>query len=127
MPGFMRKEDTYYVSYITGPSHVLLGLEFGSAVVQPSVHRNDAQGSCSHGTLDETRIVAAVVEGVAEAGVQLHPAKIVYVENDSPRYDLYKYCAYLLANRVAAGEAFSEPARVPPNNSFKPNPLRGSA
>jgi hypothetical protein len=115
MPGFMRKEDTFYVSYITGPSHVLLGLEFGEVAVSPNVHCEAAQGSCRHGALDELRIVDAVLEGVAEAGVHLRPTKVVYVENDSPRYDLYKYCAYLLAKRVAAGEPFPAPVQGPAN------------
>lgn len=57
--------------------------------------------------------MGAVLEGVAEAGVHLHPTKVVYVENDSPRYDLYKYCAYLLAKRVGAGEPFPAPVQGP--------------
>ncbi|MBB6572336.1 hypothetical protein FHT07_000478 [Xanthomonas arboricola] len=77
MPGFMRKEDTFYVSYITGPSHVLLELEFGEVATPPNIHCEAARGSCRHGALDELRVAGAVLEGVAEAGVHLYPTKIV--------------------------------------------------
>ena len=110
MPSFTRKNGRYFVSYITGPSHVLLGLAFDSTAASPTVHREPRRGACDYGTLDESKIRDAVVAGAAEANVQLHPVEIIYVENDSPRYDLYKYCAYLLAKRVAAGEAFTEAA-----------------
>lgn len=106
----MRKDGRHFIAYITGPSHVLLGIAFGSAPVVPSLHRESRQGGCDHGPLDEAQISRAVLEGAAKANVQLHPAEIVYVENDSPRYDLYKHCAYLLAKRVAAGEPFPEEA-----------------
>lgn len=110
MPSFTRKNGRYFVSYITGPSHVLLGLAFDSTAASPTVHREPRRGESDQGTLDESKIREAVVAGAAEAGVQLHPVEITYVENDSPRYDLYQYCAYLLAKRVAAGEPFTEAA-----------------
>ena len=110
MPSFTRKNGKYFVLYTTGPSHVLLGLAFDSTAASPTLHREPRRGECDHGALEESKIRDAVVAGAAEANVQLHPVEIVYVENDSPRYDLYKYCAYLLAKRVAAGEAFTEAA-----------------
>ena len=108
MPTFARKKDRYFVSYITGPSHVLLGLSFGPAGTQPVVVRQSRPSRCDHGPLDESRIREAVMAGVAEAGVQLHPAEIVYCEGDSPRYELYQRCGYVLAQRVASGAEFPE-------------------
>jgi hypothetical protein len=64
-----------------------------------------------HGALDEREILRAVVAGIRDAsestGIEIHPIEIVYVENDSPRYSLYRYCAYLIAQRVMSGEPFS--------------------
>ena len=108
MPSFARKKDRYFVSYITGPSHVLLGLSFGPAGTQPVVVRESRPNHCDHGPVDESRIREAVMAGVAEAGVQLHPAEIVYFEGDSPRYELYQRCGYVLAQRVAAGAEIPE-------------------
>ena len=106
MPTFARKKDRYFVSYITGPSHILLGLSFGPAGTQPVVVRQSRPDHCDHGPLDESRIGDAVMAGVAEAGVQLHPAEIVYCEGDSPRYELYQHCGCVLAQRVASGAEF---------------------
>lgn len=65
-------------------------------------------GHCDHGPLDESRIRETVMAGVAAAGVPLHPLEIVYTEGDSPRYELYQHCGYLLAQRVASGAVFLE-------------------
>lgn len=106
MPTFTRKNGRYFVSYITGPSHVLLGLSFGPASTQPALVRQPRVNHCDHGPLDESRIREAVMAGVAEAGVQLHPVEIVYCEGDSPRYELYQHCGCVLAQRVASGAEF---------------------
>lgn len=108
MPTFIRKDGRYFACYITGPSHILLGLAFGSSPTIPRLRQEPAQGSCKHGMLDEARISGAVLEGVSEANVKIYPVEIIYVANDSPRYDLYKYCAYLIAKRVADGEPFAD-------------------
>lgn len=108
MPGFWRKHDRYYVTCITGPSHVMLGLSFGSAGSEPALVRLPRAGSCDHGALDESRIREAVMDGVAMAGVPLHPVEIVYCEGDSPHYEIYRHGGFLLAQRVAAGAAFPE-------------------
>jgi len=108
MPTFTRKNGRYFVSYITGPSHVLLGLSFGPASTQPALVRLPRAGHSDHGPLDESRIREAVMAGVAAAGVQLHPVEIVYFEGDSPRHELYQQCGYVLAQRVASGADFPE-------------------
>ena len=108
MPSFGHKDGRYFVSYITGPSHVMVGLSFGPADKEPLVVCLSNLGSCNHGTLDETRIRESVLAGVAEACVELHPAEIVYCEGDSSRYDIYQQCGYVLAQRVASGAEFPE-------------------
>ena len=113
MPGFMTKEGCHFVSYITGPSHILLGIKFTSDPSEPSIFKTFSQGGCFHGNLDEIKIIAAVTEGLstfrAEFGSDLHAEEIIYVENDSPRYEMFKYTAYLLAKHLTSGGKF-EPA-----------------
>jgi hypothetical protein len=98
----------YFIQYMTGPSHVLLGLDFQDepAAIVKIVARPPV-GSCGHGRLDEKEIRTAVLTGVREgcehAGRTLFPATIIYVESDSPRYSLYRRCAKLLVERVSTG------------------------
>jgi len=108
MPGFYRKDDRYFVTYITGPFHVLLGLSFGAVGIEPSLVCLPRTGSSDCGPLDEVRIREAVMAGVAAAGVSLHAVEIVYCEGDSPRYELYEHCARVLAQQVASGADFPE-------------------
>src|ERR1035438_3080227 len=100
MPGFTQKDGRFFVSYITGPSHVLLGLSFGQSSIEPVMIRQPKSHSCDHGPLDERRIREAVIAGVAAADSNLYPTEIIYVEDDSPRYEMYQHCAFLLAQRV---------------------------
>ncbi|QMV73340.1 hypothetical protein HS961_11145 [Comamonas piscis] len=104
------KEGRHYVSYITGPSHVLLGIKFTSAPTEPLIIKTANTSGCSHGHLDEARIKAAVTNGLSsfreEFGIDLHAEEIVYVENDSPRYNLFTGVAYLLAKHLSDGGDF---------------------
>jgi len=113
MPGFTVNQGRHYISYITGPSHVLLGIKFGSRPTQPRIIRTAAHGNCSHGELAEAEIKMAVTKGLEEfrreSGAELHAEEIVYVENDSPRYDMYTAVAYMLAKHLFNGGRF-EPA-----------------
>lgn len=102
MPQFGHKDGFETVSLTTGPSHVFLGIRFGAdgpveLVKQPPI------GACQHGALDEARIREAVRSGLtkanAEGGSSLAAAAVMYVENDSPRYEMFERCAYLLASR----------------------------
>lgn len=118
MPHFYQREGRFFVSYVTGPSHVTLGLSFDENTALAQLVKAPAAGKCSHGTLDEARIRLAVTEGIAKAchetGSTLHMREIVYVENGSPNYDLFRYCAYLISTRLLNDEAFS--ATSPPNS-----------
>jgi hypothetical protein len=99
------------VSYVTGPSHVTLGLSFGGSSAAAKLIKAPAIGGCSHGTLDEGHILTAVNEGVAKAagdsGSTLCLSEVVYVENDSPNYGLFRHCAYLISRRLLNNEPFS--------------------
>ena len=101
MPQFGRNGNLHTVAWITGPTHLWLGLQFAREVVpEPVIVRRPAIGSCDHGAIDPVQLVSAVVAGAREHG--LHPAHIEYVENDSPDYGAYAHCARLLAERAAA-------------------------
>ena len=99
------------MSYVTGPSHVTLGLSFDGRSARPRLVKAPAVGECSHGALDEAQILAAVNEGIAKAtensASTLYLSEVVYVENDSPKYDLFRYCAYLISRRLLNNEPFS--------------------
>lgn len=113
MPQFIFKEGRHFVSYITGPSHVLLGVSFSRKSGVPSLIKLPAQGACSHGTLDEGKIREAVQEVLAahrDEGENVFAAEIVYVENDSPRYDLYRVAANALTKRYLTGGEFQHVA-----------------
>ena len=106
MPQFGHKDGFDTVSLIAGPSHVFLGIRFGDGPSQ--LMRQPPIGSCQHGVLEEARILDAVRSGLAtanaEGGTSLDATAVLYVENDSPRYEMFERCAYLLASR------FSRPA-----------------
>ena len=104
MPQFGHQDGFDTVSYITGPSHVLLGIHFSTEpVASLELTKRQRIGSCSHGPLDEARIIESIQAGVAaanaETGANLFAAKAFYVEDDSPRYTLFERCAYVLALR----------------------------
>src|SRR4051812_39075145 len=101
MPQFGHQDGFDTVALITGPSHVFLGIRFGAG---PSrLMKRPPVGACQHGVLDEARILEAVRSGLAKAnaegGTSLKAAAVLYVENDSPRYEMFERCAYLLASR----------------------------
>jgi hypothetical protein len=109
MPVFIVKEGRHFVSYITGPSHILLGLRFANEPVEPKLVKQPPQGSCLHGSLDDSQIFEAVQEVLTAhraEGASVFAAEIVYVENDSPRYDLYRLAAHLLTKQFLTGGEF---------------------
>jgi hypothetical protein len=101
MPQYGNIDGFDTVSLITGPSHVFLGIRFGDGPVE--LAKQPPIGNCPHGALDESRIREAVRSGLAKAnakgGTSLDAAAVMYVENDSPRYEMFERCAYLLASR----------------------------
>ncbi len=126
MPSFTTDGHRNFVSYISGPSHVLLGVEWTEEPGgTPILERLAPLGDCRHGELSEARILAAVTEGIAEAnrgcGVAYHPSRILYVANDSPRYDLFRHCATLLVQRRAEGTPFRQVPYSLPTMGISPH------
>jgi hypothetical protein len=104
MPQYGRRGDVPTIAYITGPKHVFLGMKLAKdPVVAPAVVKHAPRGDCRHGTIDEARVLAAVVAGAGEYG--FHPTHVEFIENDSPDYALHEKCARLLAQRALADEA----------------------
>jgi hypothetical protein len=66
MPSFFIKAGRHFVSVITGPQHVLLGIRFTDQTVEPQLVKLPPVGSCFHGALDEQKIREAV-QGVLAA------------------------------------------------------------
>ena len=113
MPQFIFKEGRHFVSYITGPSHVLLGVHFSQVPATPTLIKQPTMGACSHGTLDEGKIFEAVEDVLAmhrAEGAEVFVSEIVYVENDSPRYDLYRIAANALTKHFLNGGEFTHVA-----------------
>jgi hypothetical protein len=102
MPSFSKEEKYFFVSYVTGPTHVRLGLALTtSTAVEPLlVVANTHVGDCCHGEIDEVRLKRAVIDGIKTAnqtmGTSVQAMEIVYIPNDSPRYELFSYCARLI-------------------------------
>jgi hypothetical protein len=104
MPTFTSEGERHFVSYITGPSHIRLGLRFSaSPVPSPEITCQPAIGASDHAAIDERLLLEAVAAGTAEASPLLTIAEVFYVADDSPRYSLYRHCAKLLAERFLQG------------------------
>ncbi|HQY87936.1 MAG TPA: hypothetical protein PK402_04710 [Tepidisphaeraceae bacterium] len=101
MPQFGHQDGFDVVALITGPSHVCLGIRFGDGHFE--LIKRQRVSECHHGALDEVQIVKAIQAGIAlansETGEALKAEAAFYIEDDSPRYDLFTRCAYLLASR----------------------------
>lgn len=112
MPVYWKQGPRYYVSYITSPSHVRLGLTFDKHANAPSLTCEPAIGKGPPTQFDEEKIVEAVLAGVYEVNLEhnrhLNVTDIAYVADDSPRYSLYQHCAKLIAERVVQGGDFPE-------------------
>lgn len=112
MPSYTKSEDSYRVSYITGPQHVLLGLRFDETVCNKvELVSLGISGACNHGELDTRKIRTRVMEGISKANTEFKTnyilGRIEYVENDSPNYSLYGHCAYLIVKALHEGIEFS--------------------
>lgn len=114
MPSFITKGGRHFVSYITGPSHVLLGIKFFADPVEPTLVKQPKQGSGSQVQLDEVEIRSSVLEVLAvyraKNGASLYAAEIVYMEDDTPNYALFGYVAGLLVERYGSGREFDHVA-----------------
>jgi len=108
---FTRVEDYYAVSRITGPKHnlLLLRLEVGNQNI-PECECLPPIGSCTHKPLNETELVAKVVEGVSEAnaqfGTQYSATHIRYIQNDTGPEVVYGFLALKIIEHLVMGGQF---------------------
>lgn len=105
MSQFGHQNGFHTVSVITGPSHVFLGIRFSEDPLKPmELIKRPPVGGWVHEPLDEKRIAESILAGVtaanAKMGTKLSVAQAFYVENDSPRYDQFEQCPFLLASNA---------------------------
>ena len=105
MPQFSTDGDLEFVSYVTGPTHVRLGLKLAKSPRTAVLTRRPAIGGCAHGALDPALVQEATLLGVADASAELFVERIDYVADDSPDDRLYRVCARLLAEKFLASES----------------------
>ncbi len=113
MPQYLKNNDKYIITYITGPRHVALGIALtldNAAMV--TVVKKKVTASGEHGNLDEKALEKSVIEGVIKANNEFSTgfsvSEIDCIENDSPAYELYSRCAYLIVKGVKEGIEFQE-------------------
>ena len=111
MPQYTRSGDYYRVSFVTGPSHVLLGLLLGVGnKANIDMVSLGVAGKCNHGSHDLENMKQSVIEGVSKAnnefGTNFTIKEIQYVKNDTPNYTLYVHCAYLIIKGIYEGKQF---------------------
>lgn len=99
MSGVFQRGRLLCKSAITGPKHVLLGIEFTSAPSGEVVIEQlpATREGCTHGGIDEALLMAAVDEGLTEAGSKVIVTRLAYVPTDTPSYDLYRRLAREIA------------------------------
>jgi hypothetical protein len=109
MPSYVFKNGRHYVSYITGPTHILLGLRFCTAAGTVNMVKVPPVGTAPYVPVDEASVRSAVEEALSEfriSGANVFVSEVVYVEDDTPRYNHFKIAAALLAHHFASGGDF---------------------
>ena len=105
MPSYVERDGGYFISYITGPKHIRLGLKFSLEASTVECIKNCAVANKSRQNIDEQELILAVEVGVhaymQESGLRLFVSKIEYVADDSPDYALFAHCTRLLARRFS--------------------------
>lgn len=110
---FTKRDNFYQVSWISGPRHNLLAI---------SLTENDDSerfirmlppiGECRHNRLDETIILAKVVEGIDKANqmfnLDFRVSSIEYVENDTPPEEIYEYLTLKIVEHLVSDRSFDE-------------------
>jgi hypothetical protein len=110
--GRIRTETWTTLAHITGPSAVLVSLQFGitpeaGPLVIKSLGADKLDGAIK---FDLERYVAEVVSGVDEANAKhngsLQVAAMRIVPDDYPSQGQVKYVAYLIARYAITGETW---------------------
>ena len=103
MPSYIEKDGSYFISYITGPKHILLGLRFVTEASTVEIIKNPSVSDRFCQDMDEQKLLLAVEDGLRahsqECGLRLFVSKLEYVADDSPDYALFAHCTQLLARR----------------------------
>ncbi len=105
---FRKKDNFYVVTYITGPTHNYLALEFSKDIY------NDKVSVVKLGEKDsliiETKLLDTVKSGVNEANKDFNAdfriQTIQYVSDDTPKYDIYKQLAYSIIERIITQDEY---------------------
>lgn len=108
---FIRIDNFWAASSITGPSHNLLQLRFGSGdQSMPICECLPAIGDCEHSPLDESELIAQILEGVLQANQKLgcnHTVThIRYIANDTKPETIYGYLALKIVEHIENGGEF---------------------
>lgn len=105
MPQFCISDGVHYVSYVTGPRSLLLGVRFGPATQKPKVSVIRMSNPASEAPAEES-IISAICAGVGRSFPEQHVQEVVLVDSDSAPISLYEHAAFLLADAVGRGESF---------------------
>ncbi len=106
MPRYTTDGNALFVSIVTGPHHVLLGLVLVESprteIVLTSL---PPVGRVAGLAIDPEMVAEAVGRGVAAAnsrfGTAYNVAEVIFVEDDTNRKSLFQRCAELIVERVA--------------------------
>jgi hypothetical protein len=113
---FIRVKNCFKVVRITGPSHNLLGIEFGEVSDSPeeAVVESLPSDGGNTASLSETEVRKNVVLGVAEAnrefGTNYVVSRIEFVPTDSPPAETYRALARSIIERLVNRQPFTERA-----------------
>ena len=108
---FTQKGECLSVTRITGPSHNVLGIEFGAGIANSEivVDELDKQGGPVR-SLAREDVKRNVLLGISEANDQFGTAYVVkrieFVPHDSPPVEIYRLLAKSIIERIVRGEPF---------------------
>jgi hypothetical protein len=111
---FNRVGNLFRVVRIAGPTHNLLGIEFGQTSESSSILARPPIGT-EPSTLKPDLVQGNVLEGVAEANREFGTSFVVkvieFVSDDSPPEETYRFLAYSIVERLSKGLAFGSALR----------------
>ena len=86
VPTFSVQDGRHFVAYVTGPSHIRLGLLLTTAPVEnPLIIERPQSDNARTAKSTAAELVGAVRVGIASVSAAIYAAEIIYVANDSPR------------------------------------------
>jgi len=109
---FSKRDQTYQVSRITGPTHNLLRLELHPEEenTEPALEALQLDPPEPDSGLDPNIILNEVLTGIATAnsefGVSYTVRRIQYVPSDTPSKGVYEFMAKSIVERIVEGGEF---------------------